>query len=166
MSRTGSGELPAAPARALGEVLDFMRLLWALDHALQKRSKQMQAELGITGPQRLVIRIVGRFPGIPAGQLAGILHLHPSTLTGILARLEHRGLITRRSDPRDRRRTLLVRRIDDMRFEQVDRPEFLLPPVEPQLSGLMGSRDHRCIGQVESGELRHQRAACRGTQPG
>jgi DNA-binding MarR family transcriptional regulator len=91
----------------LGDVLDFLRLLWALDHALQRRSKQMRATLGVTGPQRFVIRIVGRFPGIPAGKLAEILHVHPSTLTGILERLERRGWIQRRSDPRDRRRSLL-----------------------------------------------------------
>jgi len=91
----------------LGRVLEFMRRLWAVDHALQMRSKRMQGELGITGPQRLVIRIVGRFPGIPAGRLAEILHMHPSTLTGILKRLEAHGVIRRRADPRDRRRSLL-----------------------------------------------------------
>jgi DNA-binding MarR family transcriptional regulator len=98
-------------------VLDFMRLLWALDHALQRRSKQMQATLGVTGPQRLVVRLVGRFPGIAAGRLAALLHLHPSTLTGILVRLDQQGLIARRRDPRDRRRSLLAltargRRVD------------------------------------------------------
>lgn len=95
----------AAPA--LGEVLDFLGLLWCVDHALQRASKRMESALGVTGPQRLVIRIAGRFPGIPAGQLAGILHVHPSTLTGILKRLERRHLITRRLDPRDKRRALL-----------------------------------------------------------
>ncbi len=94
-----SGELPA-----LGEVLEFMRLLWAVDHGLQKRSRSMAASLGLTGPQRLVIRIAGRFPGISAGQLATILHVHPSTLTGVLRRLQRRGLLTRRPDPRDGRR--------------------------------------------------------------
>jgi DNA-binding MarR family transcriptional regulator len=82
-------------------------LLWAVDHGLQKRSKRMAAVLGVTGPQRLVVRIVGRFPRISAGQLAGILHLHPSTLTGILRRLERRGLLTRHRDPRDGRRVAL-----------------------------------------------------------
>jgi MarR family transcriptional regulator, organic hydroperoxide resistance regulator len=84
-----------------------MRLLWAIDHRLQRRSKRMAAALGVTGPQRLVVRIVGRFPGISAGQLAGTLHLHPSTLTGILRRLERKGLLTRRHDPRDARRAVL-----------------------------------------------------------
>jgi len=90
----------------LGEVLDFMRLLWAVDHALQSTSKRMEASLGVTGPQRLVIRIVGRFPGISAGELAGILHIHPSTLTGILKRLEARGIIDRKPDQNDARRAL------------------------------------------------------------
>jgi len=91
----------------VGEAIDFLRLVWAVDHALQRRSKSMAAVLGITGPQRLVIRIIGRFPSIQARQLAEILHLHPSSLTALLKRLERRGLIRRQSDARDRRRWLL-----------------------------------------------------------
>jgi DNA-binding MarR family transcriptional regulator len=91
----------------LGPVLEFLRLLWAVVHALHQKSKGMHTSLGITGPQRLVIRIVGRFPGITAGQLAEILQLHPGTLSGILNRLENRRLISRRSDPRDGRRALI-----------------------------------------------------------
>jgi DNA-binding MarR family transcriptional regulator len=95
---------PAPPA--LGPVLGFLRVLWQVDHALERRSKRMARELGLTGPQRLVLRLVGRFPGLPAGELAALLHVHPSTLTGILARLERRGWLARRADPRDRRRAL------------------------------------------------------------
>jgi DNA-binding MarR family transcriptional regulator len=91
----------------LGKVLDFMRLLWSVDHGLQSLSKRMDAQLGVTGPQRLVIRIVGRFPGISAGRIAEILKVHKSTLTGVLQRLEQRGLIERREAPEDRRRSLV-----------------------------------------------------------
>ncbi len=90
----------------LGDVLDFMRLLWAVDHGLQSTSKRMETRLGVTGPQRLVIRIVGRSPGISAGELADIMHVHPSTLTGVLKRLEIRGILTRKPDPHDARRAL------------------------------------------------------------
>ena len=90
----------------LGGVLDFMRLLWAVDHGLQGTSKRMLATMGVTGPQRLAVRIIGRFPGISAGRLARVLHVHPSTLTGILARLESRRLVTRWPDPKDARRAL------------------------------------------------------------
>jgi DNA-binding MarR family transcriptional regulator len=94
-------------APRLGEVLDFMRLIWSLDHALQKTSKSMRSRVGVTGPQRLAIRLIARFPGILAGQLAELLYVHPSTLTGILERLERQGLIRRRPDPRDGRRVVL-----------------------------------------------------------
>src|SRR5438270_8941451 len=109
----------------LGAVLDFMRLLWAVDHSLQSASKRMEASFGITGPQRLVVRIVGRFPGIAAGRVAEILHVHPSTLTGILKRLEARGVLQRRSDPRDARRalfslTLKGRKLDTLKTGVVE----------------------------------------------
>jgi MarR family transcriptional regulator, organic hydroperoxide resistance regulator len=97
---------PATPTTELGGVLAFMRLLWSVDHGLHAMSKRMQAKLGVTGPQRLAMRIIGRFPGIAAGRLAGILQVHPSTLTGILARLEARRLVTRSADPDDARRAL------------------------------------------------------------
>jgi DNA-binding MarR family transcriptional regulator len=97
---------PDTPS-GLGSVLSFMRLIWAVDHGLQRSSKRMAAMLGLTGPQRLAIRILGRTEGITPGALAEILHLHPSTLTGILRRLEDRGVIIRAPDPRDSRRSLL-----------------------------------------------------------
>lgn len=96
----------ATPA-PVGEVLEFMRVMWAVDHALQKTSKRMKSRLGITGPQRLVVRMVGRFPGTSAAHLSDLLHIDPSTLTGVLTRLERRGLIQRRRDPRDGRRWFL-----------------------------------------------------------
>ncbi|OJH42393.1 MarR family winged helix-turn-helix transcriptional regulator [Cystobacter ferrugineus] len=92
----------------LGEVLEFMRLLWAVDHGLQSTSKRMESTLGLTGPQRLVLRLVGRFPGITAGRLAHIMHVHPSTLTGVLKRMEKRGLLERKSDPLDGRKALFA----------------------------------------------------------
>jgi MarR family transcriptional regulator, organic hydroperoxide resistance regulator len=95
------------PLPPLGDTLHFMRLIWTVDHALQSRSKLMDRAIGVTGPQRLVIRIVGRFPGISAGRLAEILQIDPSTLTGILRRLEKKKLIGRRTDDRDGRRSLV-----------------------------------------------------------
>jgi DNA-binding MarR family transcriptional regulator len=107
MSQDEASTHDRSPLPALGEVLDFMRLIWQVGHALERTSKHMESTLGVTGPQRLVIRLVGRFPGIPAGHLAKLLHVHPSTLTGILKRLESQGIVRRRPDPRDGRRSLL-----------------------------------------------------------
>lgn len=109
----------------LGETLRFMQRLWDLVHALEVQSRRMAATLGVTGPQRLGIRVLGRFPGITAGDLARILGLHPSTITGILKRLEHQALITRKIDAEDRRRvrfwlTAKGRRVDGERKGTVE----------------------------------------------
>jgi DNA-binding MarR family transcriptional regulator len=93
--------------RKLGRVLDFLRLLWAVDHGLQRVSKRMHADYGVSGLQRMMIRIVGRFAGISAGELAEILHVHPSTLTGALDKLVRGGLMLRETDPEDGRRAQL-----------------------------------------------------------
>ena len=94
--------------RPLDPVLDFMRLLWSIEHGLQRKSKKMEGELGITGPQRLVLRVVGRFPGISASELAHVVRLHPSTITGVLQRLAAKGWLERRRDPTDTRRVQLL----------------------------------------------------------
>jgi DNA-binding MarR family transcriptional regulator len=97
------GEPVPPSASTLGSTLDFMRLLWAMDHGLQRRSKRMEVELGVTGMQRVVIRLIGRFPGIMAGRLAELLHVHPSTLTGVLKRVVERGYVQRERDRTDAR---------------------------------------------------------------
>jgi DNA-binding MarR family transcriptional regulator len=84
-----------------------MRALWAVDHGLLTVSRSMGSRLGVTGPQRLVIRIVGRYPGISAGELASILHLHPSSLTGILKRLVDLRVLVRSASAEDARRAVL-----------------------------------------------------------
>lgn len=97
---------PPTELLPLGDALAFLRVLWAVTHGLESRSKRMLATLGVTGPQRLVLRLVGHQGRISAGQLAEALHVHPSSLTGLLKRLEDAGLLRRESDPRDRRRAL------------------------------------------------------------
>jgi len=119
--------MPAARSRIrpAGETLQFMQRLWDLVHALAVRSKRMSRTLGVTGPQRLVIRVVGQSPGATASEISDVLGLHPSTLTGVLARLERQRLLLRRVDAADRRRvrfrlTSAGRRIDRERKGTVE----------------------------------------------
>lgn len=96
------------PSVPLDKVLEFMRVLWAMDHALQERSKAMAARIGVTSPQRLALRIIHDHPGISSGEVAELLYLDPSTLTGVLQRLQSRGLLERKKDKEDQRRSLLT----------------------------------------------------------
>jgi MarR family transcriptional regulator, organic hydroperoxide resistance regulator len=140
----------ARPARSqlLGETLQFMQRLWDLVHALEVRSRRMARTLGVTGPQRLVIRVLGRSPGSTASSVAGTLGLHPSTLTGILKRLERQGMLERRVDPEDRRcarfrLTARGRRIDRERRGTVE------AAVRRALTRAGGSTAARAIEMLE-----------------
>lgn len=94
--------------RVHGETLQFMQLLWNLAHVLEVRSKLMARTIGVTGPQRLVIRLLGQREFLSARQIATTLGIHPSTLSGILRRLELHGAIERSIDPTDRRKARFV----------------------------------------------------------
>jgi len=83
-----------------------MQRLWDLTHALNVRSRRMSRDLGVTGPQRIVIRMINLMPGCSATDLAKALAMHPSTLTGILARLDRDGMIDRSVAEDDRRRSV------------------------------------------------------------
>jgi len=85
-----------------------MRLLWAVDHGLRSLSKRMQADLGLSGPQRLVLRMLGRLPPAMPSTLAELLHLDRSTVSGVLERLEQQRLIVRLSHPDDGRSVLIA----------------------------------------------------------
>lgn len=99
-----SGAMVDSP---LDPTLTFMRLMWSVDHGLQKISKRMSSSIGLTGPQRLAVRVIGRSPGIAAGEVAALMHLDPSTVTGIIRRLVERRMIVRLVDPADARRVRL-----------------------------------------------------------
>jgi len=92
--------------KSAGDTLLFMQRLWDLTHAMNVRSRRMSRDLGVTGPQRIVIRMIGLTPGCSATALAKSLAMHPSTLTGILSRLERDDMIARTIDGDDRRRSL------------------------------------------------------------
>ena len=88
--------------------LEFIRLMWSVDHELQRVSKRMVQRIGLTAPQRLAVRFIGRQPGITLGALASLLHLHPGTVTGIIQRLEKMQLVTRERNVDDTRRMHLT----------------------------------------------------------
>lgn len=92
--------MPDAPLNVLSQ-------LWRVNHALEKLSRQMLVSIGVTGPQRLALRIIGHTPDLSATALARALRLDPSTVTGILRRLQEAGMLERTPDLQDARRVRL-----------------------------------------------------------
>lgn len=107
-------EFPLEPA------LDFMQHLWQLNHALERLSMQMEKELGVTAQQRLFVRCIGRYPGMSATQLAGVLHLDRGTVSVSLRRLMSKGLIVGKRDKDDARRVSLML---TAKGKKLDRPD-------------------------------------------
>lgn len=103
----------------LPPTLEFLRRLWRINHAAERRSSRMQADLGITAQQRMTLRCVGFLGETSPGQLAALLHVDPGTLSTTLRRLEERGLLRRLRDDADNRR---VRIWLTPQGERLDRP--------------------------------------------
>jgi DNA-binding MarR family transcriptional regulator len=103
----------------LDDALRFMRVVWDLEHAVQSTSKRMERTIGVTGPQRLAMRVAGTLPGITPAELARVLHLDPSTISGVIQRLVAKRLIARDADPIDGR---LVRLRLTPTGERLNRP--------------------------------------------
>jgi DNA-binding MarR family transcriptional regulator len=72
--------------------------------AIDLRSKQLNKDVGLTGPQLLVMRNINELPGIMVRQIADSITLSPATVTSILDRLEVKGLVKRIRSTEDKRR--------------------------------------------------------------
>jgi DNA-binding MarR family transcriptional regulator len=91
----------------VGEVLDFMRLVWAVDSGLQAVSGEMASMFEVSGVERLVLRVLSKYPAVCASELSEILGMSRASLVAPIKSLEDSGYVERIADPEDRRRALL-----------------------------------------------------------
>ena len=76
--------------------------------AVDLYSRRLVAQHQITGPQLLCLSQLAETTGVTATELAGQVHLSPSTVVRILDRLEARNLIQRTRSTGDRRRVIVT----------------------------------------------------------
>src|SRR6476661_1266944 len=81
------------------EVVDLIASIVARYH---EEYESVAAEYQLTGAQARVLTLLAREP-LPMRRIAEQLKCEPSNITGIVDRLQARGLVERRSDPADRR---------------------------------------------------------------
>ena len=81
----------------------FRRLL----RAVCLRSHELSSRYGLSGPQVLLMKDLLRHPRRSVGELTRDLHSSQATVTGIIARLEKRGLVTRERGERDKRQVFV-----------------------------------------------------------
>ncbi|MFJ6214678.1 MarR family winged helix-turn-helix transcriptional regulator [Streptomyces sp. NPDC092296] len=86
------------------EVVDLMARLVSVFH---KEYDEAAAARSLTGAQAKVLALLRRGP-LPMRRIAQTMSCEPSNITGIVDRLEARGLVTREADPQDRRVKLVA----------------------------------------------------------
>lgn len=93
----------------LGNRLDqeVLRSLRRIFHAVDRHSRRLARLHGLTEPQAICLNAINRAGELNPGQLARTISLSPPTVTGILDRLERRGLIKRERTARDKRQVVV-----------------------------------------------------------
>jgi DNA-binding MarR family transcriptional regulator len=85
-------------------LIELRRIIQSID----LHSRTLVKRFGLTGPQLTVLKTLDREGEVSVGELSKIVSLRQATVTGILERLEKRGLISRRRSDKDRRRVLVL----------------------------------------------------------
>ena len=117
----GHGKDPAVEAWAL---------LWQLMQANKPRFMALAQELGLAPMQLHALRLIEPGVEVPMSSLAGKLFCDASNVTGIVDRLEARGLIERRPAEHDRRVKLLVLTSAGDRVRRIAESQMTEPPPE------------------------------------
>ena len=105
-------------------------LLWEVMQANKPRFMALAQELGLAPMQLHALRLIEPGVEVPMSSLAGKLFCDNSNVTGIVDRLEARGLIERRPAEHDRRVKLLVLTEAGERVRRVATRQMTQPPPE------------------------------------
>jgi DNA-binding MarR family transcriptional regulator len=128
------------PAREAWELLQQLMM-----NVLRPRVVQLCAEYDITPPQLLTLRHLETDTPMSMSDAAKLLKCDASNVTGIVDRLETRGLVERRSAPGDRRVKMLALTDDGARFRQELLRRMADPP--PVIADLP-EKDQRALRDV------------------
>lgn len=131
--------IPTPGSRLDHEVLRSLRRIF---HAVDRHSRRLARVHGLTEPQAICLNAVNRAGEVNPGQLARTVSLSPPTVTGILDRLERRGLIRRERAARDKRQ-VVVCLTDDGRSLLDNSPPPLQERFTRRLTELSASRQRQ-----------------------
>jgi MarR family transcriptional regulator, organic hydroperoxide resistance regulator len=128
-ARSSSGK-PSAPAVDHGR--EAWTLLLSLLRADQGALLRVWVEFDLSSAQGDLLCSLQPKEPTPMVSLARILHCHDSNVTGLVDRLEQRGLIERRGDPKDRRVKLiaLTKEGEALRSRLLERLSEPMPFIE------------------------------------
>jgi len=112
-------------------------LMHELFHASRRRFLAVASEFDLSPPQVRALGVLDPDRPVPMSELADALHCDNSNVTGIVDRLEDRGLVERRSAAHDRRVKMLAvtprgAEVRERLAERLERPPEPLARLSPE----------------------------------
>src|ERR687887_2457486 len=122
---------PSATRRKRSPASEAWALMHDLFHASRRRFLAVASEFELSPPQVRALAVLDPDRPVPMSELADALHCDNSNVTGIVDRLEDRGLVERRSASHDRRVKMLAvtERGAEVRERLAERLEEAPPPL-------------------------------------
>jgi MarR family transcriptional regulator for hemolysin len=133
---------------AVPQSSDLLFLLHDVARLLRQDADRRAGQHGMTRAQWVILFWLQRQPGLSQKELAEILEVEPITVARLIDRLEGRGMVERRPDPKDRRIWRL----------------HLLPPSGPVLAELHEEREDMLRMSTEEVPAPTQLAMIEGLQ--
>jgi homoprotocatechuate degradation regulator HpaR len=119
------------------------RLLLQAREAVMAHTRPSLREHALSDQQWRVLRVLGEHGAVETGRVAREAFILGPSLTGVLARMERDGLITRSRDPLDARRTVVEATADGRKLVK-----RLSSTIESHYSWLEGSLGKAKLAQL------------------
>lgn len=84
-------------------ISEIMSSLRRMIKSLEDYSQKVSSHFGITGPQLWVLKTLYQDGSLSLGELSKRMYLNPSTITGVVDRLEKKNCVLRDRSEKDRR---------------------------------------------------------------
>jgi MarR family transcriptional regulator, organic hydroperoxide resistance regulator len=129
--------LRTATRRRASPAGEAWALMHELFHASRRRFLAVASEFELSPPQVRALGVLDPDRPVPMSELAEALHCDNSNVTGIVDRLEDRGLVERRSASHDRRVKMLAvtprgAEIRERLAERLEQPPTPLAGLSPE----------------------------------
>jgi len=98
---------PPPDSKRLSQEDQIVAAIRQIIRAVDLHSRQLAGGHGLTGPQLVVLKEIAHRGPIAPSSVARQVHLSHATVTGIVQRLERRGLVGRSRSDKDRRSVLI-----------------------------------------------------------
>jgi MarR family transcriptional regulator, organic hydroperoxide resistance regulator len=85
---------------AISEIMQSLRRIFK---SIQDYSQEVSKKFGITGPQLWAVKTLSANGSLSLGELSEKMYLHPSTISGVVDRLERKKYVLRDRGQDDRR---------------------------------------------------------------